>query len=172
MFAILHGTLGHREVMLPIGCDIDDVDIFTLAKFFISLFARINDGRGHPGLAKDVLAVLSTCLFIVTKSDDLHTWNMTPTLYCTGATHTQTDKAHTNHTELRSHEIKHIFLTGRTFGHVCHNGMILPFPRPIKLRTCRLCDSRKEQRHCPYKNLIKFLHNSYFYDWYICSNTY
>ena len=105
MAACLPFSRAHLEVVFPVGGDINDVDVLTLAEFFVTLLAVIDLGRGHPGLAQNVLASLGTLLLVVAKGHNLHTGNIAPTLNGTGATHTQTDEADTYDLELRRDEV-------------------------------------------------------------------
>ena len=42
---VFQSTFSNREVVFPVGSDIDEVDVRTLAKFFISLFTIIDVSR-------------------------------------------------------------------------------------------------------------------------------
>ena len=55
MLAILHRKLGNREMVVPVGCDINQVDVRTLAQSLITLRAAIDISRLQALLAQVLL---------------------------------------------------------------------------------------------------------------------
>ena len=55
MLAILHRKLGNWEMVIPVGCDINQVDVRTLAQSLITLLAAIDVSRLQALLAQVLL---------------------------------------------------------------------------------------------------------------------
>ena len=93
-----------------------------------SLLLGIDGGFGHGCLLQELLTFICTGLFIITKSHYLRTRNISETFHCSGTTHTQTNKTHTDCLQLRSSQPQYTLLSCRTLGSLDNNGTILPFP--------------------------------------------
>ena len=128
MFAVLHSAHCYREVMQPVGSNINQVYVIAFTKFFVSFLSGINSCLRQRCFLQILLAALSTWLFIITKSHDLRTGNMGKTLYSTGATHTQSYESYSNDFHLRGSQPNHTLLPSRTLGSFHNNSSILPFP--------------------------------------------
>ena len=113
MLAVLKGTLGHGEVVVPVGGDIDEVDVRALAEFLIAFLARIDGSRGKAGFAEVGLTVLGTLCLIIAKGHNLHARDERETLYGTRASHAQTHEGHTYSFQFRCRESDDIRLSGR-----------------------------------------------------------
>ena len=128
ILSILQRTLGNGEVMQPVCSNINQIYIITFAEFLVSFVTGIDGGFGHGCLLQELLTFICTGLFIITKSHYLRTRNISETLHCSGATHTQTNKTHTDCLQLRSSQSQYTLLSCRTLGSFDNNGTILPFP--------------------------------------------
>ena len=128
MLTIFHRTLGYREVVVPVSSNVNEVDVITLAEFFITLFARINSCRSQTYLAEEILWLFCTFCFIVTKSHNFYTRDVAETHHCPRATHTQTHESNTYCLDRSSCQAQHMFLTCRTCRSVNHNGTLVPMP--------------------------------------------
>ena len=128
VLAVLQRALSHGEVVVPVGGDIDEVDVGALAELLIALLAAIDGGRGKTCIAEILLAAFSTCLHIVAEGNNLHTGDIGPALHSTGTAHAETHEGHTHRLQLRSRELQHIRLPGRALRCVNHNGSLLPVP--------------------------------------------
>ena len=60
MFAVVHGELSRREVMIPVGCDENQVDIIALARLFVALGSAINGRRREACLAQSLVGLVGT----------------------------------------------------------------------------------------------------------------
>ena len=87
VLAVLQGTLGNGEVMVPVGGYIYEVDIGALAEFLVSFLAAIDGCRRQAGITEILLTSLSTSLNIIAKSNNLSAWNVRETLDGTRSTH-------------------------------------------------------------------------------------
>ena len=128
VLAIFQRALGHGEVVIPVGGDIDDVNVLALAEFLITLLTAVDGGRGQTCIAEVLLATLSACLHIVAEGNNLHTGDISPTLHSTGTAHAKSHKAHADGSQLRSRQLHDIGLPCRTLRSVQYDGSFLPVP--------------------------------------------
>lgn len=82
MFAVFHCTLGDREMMFPVCCNVNHVHVRTLAEFLISLFSIIDGSRSQTCVAEVTLLCFGTLFFIVTERNDFYPRNLAETDYC------------------------------------------------------------------------------------------
>ena len=61
MLALVHGVDHHLSVMLPVGSDVDKIDIVTIAELLPSIFTSAIGGCcGEPCFRKKFLSLLYT----------------------------------------------------------------------------------------------------------------
>ena len=95
MLAVLHRHLSHREMVIPVGSDVNQVDVLALAQLLVTLGSAVDVGRLQSLLAEILLRFLSSSLLIITKCNDFYTWNVAETHHRPWSTHSQPHKAHT-----------------------------------------------------------------------------
>ena len=132
VLAILEGALSHGEVVIPVGSDIDEVDVGALAEFHVTVLAGVDVCGFQPGVAEHFLASFCTCGFIVAESHDFHTGNVAETIDSTGTTHAETHECHANGLNLRSGQIEDMSLTGSTLGAIDDNCTLVPMPLRVR----------------------------------------
>ena len=100
VLAILESTLGNREMVVPIGSNVNKVNVGTLAEFLITLLAAVDECRGQTCLAQIFLAGFGTTSLIVAQSNNLSARNVSETSYGTRTAHTKTYECYTNNIHL------------------------------------------------------------------------
>ena len=95
MLAVLHRQLSHWEMVIPVGSDVNQVDVLALAQLLVALGSTVDIGRLQSLLAEILLRFLSSSLLIITKGNDFYTRNVAETHHRPWTTHSQTHKAHT-----------------------------------------------------------------------------
>ncbi len=126
MLALLHGVDHHRGMLFPVGGDIDQVDIITLAEFLPGFFtAAVGGGTGQAGLLEDALCLLHPVFVQVAQGHDLRSRDMGKTLYGARAAHAQADKADAYGVQLFGYQPQYVFLSRRASGYFCPDGLAL-----------------------------------------------
>ena len=94
VFAMLHGINSHLDVRLPVGADINEVDIVALAKFFICCRTNIFSGsRQSFGFQNATLNLLHILRKEVAQSHNLNAVDISHTVNGVRTTHSKADKA-------------------------------------------------------------------------------
>jgi hypothetical protein len=135
MFAVLESAFSHGEMMIPVCSDIDEVNVITLAKLFISLLATIDSSRRKACTTQIFLTSFSTHGLIIAKSHDLHAGDVSETRHCPRATHSKTYEAHSNSVERSTTKLQHTLLALHTLRLVEDNhpiDNIIAYTRLIK----------------------------------------
>ena len=61
MLALVHGVDHHLSVMLPVGSDVDEVDVITVAELLPSIFtSAVGRCRRKPCFREELLSLLYT----------------------------------------------------------------------------------------------------------------
>ena len=118
-------------MMLPVGSDVNEVDIRTLAKLLISLLAIVNGSRSQSVLAQTLVLLLCTLLNEVAKSNNLNTRDKAEVLNSTRTTHAKTYETNAYGLHLRQSQTQHVFLTSRTLRSFDNNFPLVPMPLGI-----------------------------------------
>ena len=79
-------------MVLPVGGDIHEVDVRTLAQRLVALLAIIYGGRSQSVLAQALVLLLCTLLYEVAKSNNLNTRDKAEVLNSTRTTHAKTNE--------------------------------------------------------------------------------
>ena len=131
MLAVLHGTLSHREMVVPVGSDIHQVDVLALAQLLVSLFTAVDGSRFQALLAQIFLRFFSTILLVIAESHDFNARDMAETHHRPWSTHTEAHEAHAHGLQFRSLQAQHILLSSRTFRSFNHDSTLIPMPLGI-----------------------------------------
>ena len=91
-------------MVIPVGCNINKVDVGALANLFVALLATIDVCRGQTGIAKILLASLCTGFHKVAKSYYLYARNVGETFHGTRTSHAKTNECHPDSLKLGSCE--------------------------------------------------------------------
>ena len=119
VLALVHCVDHHLGMMLPVGSDVDEIDIVTIAELLPSIFtSAIGSCCGEPCFRKKLLSLLYTLGVQVTKSLDLYTIKVCESLHSTRTTHTKTDESYTYDLHGLVAKCKHILLTLRADGDI------------------------------------------------------
>jgi len=119
MLALVHGVDHHLSVMLPVGSDVDEIDIVTIAELLPSIFtSAIGSCCREPCFREELLSLLYTLGVQVTKSLDLYTIKMCESLHSTRTTHPETNEPYTYDLHGLVAKCKHILLTLRADGDI------------------------------------------------------
>ena len=93
MLSLSHGFHGHGDMCLPVGADVDEVNVVAGDKFLPSLATRVGSGAGQPSAFKDVgLYALDAVGLNVAQSDDGHAVDVGDTIHGIIAAHTEADE--------------------------------------------------------------------------------
>ena len=137
VFAVFHGVNGHRDVLLPRGHDVHQVDVVTLAKLFPALLAAIERRPGKPAAHENRLRAVHALGIKVAKGFDLDAVEVREAFHGPGAAHAQPDEAHTNRLHRRGFEPQYRFLARFARGRIEDDHAVdrLPAFRIAKSRT-------------------------------------
>ena len=94
MLAVFHGTLSHWEMVVPVGSDVNQVDVWALAQFLVTLFSAVDGSRFQALLAQEFLRFLSALLLVIAKSHDFNTRNVAESHHRPWSTHTESHESH------------------------------------------------------------------------------
>ena len=154
MLAVLQRTLGHGEMVVPVGGNINQVDISPLTQRLVSRGAAVYLGRRQPCIAKILLAPLGTALLIITERHNLHTGNVREAAHSTRTAHAQSHKTDSHGGKPRRGEAHHMLLPRRACRSVHDNRTAVPMPLGAGTLTLGQHCGRRTQhgRHhrCPY----------------------
>ena len=92
--------------MIPVRSNIYQVNVAALTHLFIAIGTTIDNCRRKARLAQKTLAPLRTLLFVVTKSNNLNTGNVTKTIYSSRTTISKPDKGNMHVLYLRCLQTK------------------------------------------------------------------
>ena len=126
-------------MVIPVGSNINEVNVCTLADFLITLGTRVDVCGLQTSLAQVVLALLSALCLIVAESYNLNTGDVAEAHNSTGATHTQTYESHAYGLQLVGCQTEYMLLASRTFGGFHYDSTLVPMP---------LCAGRKGLSTC------------------------
>ena len=142
--------------MLPVGSDINEVDVGALAQLLISLLAIVNGSRSQSVLAQALVLLLCTLLNEVAKSNYFNTRDKAEVLNSTRTTHAKTYETDAYGLHLRQSQTQHVFLSGRTFGSFNNDFTLVPMPLGIgRERLCICCQASKREE-CSKSQTNKF----------------
>ena len=110
VLAVLHGVNGHRDVQLPRGHDVHQVDVVTLAKLFPALLAAVRSRLGKSAAHENRLRAVHALGIKVAQGFDLDAVEVREAFHGPGTAHTQPDEAHTDRLHRRGFESQHRFL--------------------------------------------------------------
>ena len=128
VLAVLEGALSNGEMVVPVGCYVNEVDVGTLAEFLIAVLAKVDVCGGKAYLLHVALAGFGTTLLIVAESNNLHTGDVAEAVDGTGTAHTETYEGHANGLNFLSLEAKHVLLASGTSRGVDYDCTLLPMP--------------------------------------------
>ena len=147
MLAVFHGTLSHWEMVVPIGSDVNQVDVWALAQFLVTLFSAVDGSRFQALLAQEFLRFLSALLLVIAKSHDFNTRDMAESHHRPWSTHTESHESHAHGLQFWSLESQYVLLSGRTFGSFHYDSTLVPMPLGIRRqRLCACCKRECSQR--------------------------
>ena len=94
---LVHRIDHHLSMVSPVGSDVDEVDIVTIAECLPGiLLTAIARSLGEASLGEDLLSLLHTLWVEVTEGLDLYPVEVGEALHSTWATHPETDEAYTD----------------------------------------------------------------------------
>jgi ABC-type uncharacterized transport system permease subunit len=80
---MVHSAESYGNMMKPVGSNIDEIYVRSLAELHIAGVAIIDSSFGELCLLQKLLAILSAIFLMVADSYDLHTGNIHPASYST-----------------------------------------------------------------------------------------
>lgn len=89
VLAVLHGVNGHRDVQLPRGHDVHQVDVVTLAKLFPALLAAVRSRLGKSAAHENRLRAVHALGIKVAQGFDLDAVEVREAFHSPGAAHAQ-----------------------------------------------------------------------------------
>ena len=111
MLALLHGVGGHHDVGLPVGADVDKVDVVALAEFAPAIATCIGSGTRQLFRFKDVgLHGFHAVGLNVAESHDGHAVNVGHAVDGIGTTHAEADEADADVLDGGNGELKYALL--------------------------------------------------------------
>ena len=128
VLAVFKGTLGHGEMVVPVGGHVNEVDVVALAELFVSLGAGVDVGGRKACLAQELLAGFGAGFLIVAEGYNLHAGDVGEALHGAGATHAKAHKGHAHGFEFGGRQTEHVLLPGGTRGRVDYDGSFVPMP--------------------------------------------
>ena len=128
VLSMLHGILGNREVVIPVGCNVYQVNVFAFAERFISFCTWIHSCFRKTSFLQVFLAFFCTFFFIVTQSYDFSSGNVSKTFYCSRTTHSQSYETYAYNVHFRYSQTDDRLLSGWTFRGFYYDGTFIPFP--------------------------------------------
>ena len=147
MLAVFHGTLSHREMVVPVGSDVNQVDVRALAQFLVTLFTAVDGSWLQALLAQEFLRFLCAFLLIVAESHDFNPRDMAESHHRPWSTHTKPHESHAHGLQLWSPESQYVLLSGRTFWSFHYDSTLVPMPLGIRRqRLCACCKRECSQR--------------------------
>ena len=112
VFAMLHGVGGHHDMGLPVGADVDEVDVIALAELAPAVAARIGSGTWQFFCFKDLgLNGFYAVGLNVTEGHDGHAVNVGHAVDGIGTAHAEADEADTDILDRGDGELKDALLT-------------------------------------------------------------
>ena len=94
MLAVLHGINRHRDVQLPRGADVNQVDVIAQAKFLPPLLPAVRGGGREVMSGEDLLRLVDTLGVEVAERHDLDPVNVGEAFHGARAAHTQPNETH------------------------------------------------------------------------------
>ena len=131
LIAAVHGVDRHRDVLLPRGDDVDEVDVAALAELFPALFAAVSRGFGKSATREDRLRAIDPLGVKVAEGLDLNAVEMSEALHSARTAHAQPDEAHPDRLHRSRPEPQHRFLARLARRRVEHDH---PVDRLVALR--------------------------------------
>jgi hypothetical protein len=113
-------------VVVPVGSNVYEVDVVTLAKFLITLLTIVDVSGHETSVAEVLLASLCTTFFVVTKSNNLYTRDVSETHNSPRTAHTETYETYAYGFELGSGETEYVLLTSGTLGSLNYDCALIP----------------------------------------------
>ena len=115
MLALLHGVLRHLDVGLPIGHNVDQVEVGTLDELLPRVVGAVVElCRVATILSENGVTLLRAILVKVAEGHDIRTLDEREAIDGTHAAHTETDDTDPDGLELGGTEGQHILLPRRT----------------------------------------------------------
>ncbi len=115
MLALLHGVNAHVGMGLPVGNDVDQVQVVAFCQLLPRVGAAgVGGGLGEACLTEDLLRHLHPLGTDIAECFDLHAGDMGETTHGTGTAHAEADEPYPHHGEGVGGELHHIGLSGRT----------------------------------------------------------
>lgn len=139
MLAVLHSIESYRYVVVPVCCNVNQVDIVALAQLLVTFRTAVDISCWQTSLLNDIFVyTFSTCFFVVAKCYDLYIqtniFHVSETLYGTWSAHTQTNESNTYGLQSWSLQFQNIFLTLFAFWNDCtDNTVFSAFPFSSKV---------------------------------------
>jgi hypothetical protein len=115
-------------VVVPVGSNVNEVDVGTLAKSLVTIGTVVDVGRHQALLAQELVALLGALILIVAKSNNLNTGDTAETDNCTVTTHTKTNERYANCLDWSNSKIKNVFLTCRALRSLNYDSTFVPMP--------------------------------------------
>ncbi len=127
MLAVLHGVNGQRHMVHPVGGDVDQVDIVTLAKLFVSLGAYVLVGRRLACIGQSLLALGYIVGLKIAQTFDLDPVDMGETVDGGRTAHAESDESYADHGNGIGGESEHRLLAGGARRLVEYDDAVLQF---------------------------------------------
>ena len=145
VLALLHGVDRHRDVLLPRGDDVDEVDVAALAELFPALFAAVSRGLGKSATREDRLRAIDPLGVKVAEGLDLDAVEMSEALHGARTAHAQPDEAHPDRLHRSRPEPQHRFLARLARRRVEHDHPVdgLPAFRTATRKQEDTCESSR-----------------------------
>ena len=131
VLAVFKSAFGNREVVVPVGADVNEVDVGTFAHLNVAIFATVDFGFGHSLLGEVFLARFGTFFFVVAQCHCLSAGNIGEAFNGAGTAHAKSGKAYAHHFELWCGEVNNVLLTFGTNRGVGYDGVAAPVPTGV-----------------------------------------
>ena len=123
VLAMLHGIEGNRDVVYPVGADIDQVDVIPLAEFLESFSgAAVSGDIAVLPVSEGLLGFLHPVGFHVADCDDPGSGNAGKACDCAASPHSEAYDTYPYCLELRGHQSDHVGLPGGPCRHRSYYG--------------------------------------------------
>ena len=112
---MFHGIDGDRRVQLPVGADIDQIDILTFTNLFPQLLLPAVGSRlGKSGIGQNLLRTIDVGGNQIAQSNDFDSVDLRIALDCAAAARPQADKGHAHRVNRITPQLQYILLACRT----------------------------------------------------------
>ena len=128
VLAVLQCAFSNGEVVCPVGCDVNEVDVRASAEFLIAVFARIDGCGGKSSLAELFVLCNGASFNEVAECNDFNARENAEIVDSTRAAHTETNEADAYGFVLWQLEAENVLLTSGACRSFNYDGTLVPMP--------------------------------------------